>query len=72
MADASRKQMGPGAQGKGAGVGALTDMPANTLPENKVLSNRDKKVHPRERGFDSKAVETEQLEEHDDNRQRDE
>ena len=39
------------------------------LPENAVLSNRDKKQHSDERGLDSKHVETEQRQDHAANRQ---
>jgi hypothetical protein len=59
MANADRKHYGPGVQGKGDGTGALTDTPGD-LPENAVLSNRDKKQHPPERGLDGKHVESEQ------------
>jgi hypothetical protein len=55
MANADRKHHGAGVKGKGDGTGAMTDMPAD-LPENAVLSNRDKKLHSEERGLDSKHV----------------
>jgi hypothetical protein len=61
MAHASRKHFGPGAQGKGDGTGAMTDLDPEDIPENIVLSNRDKAQHSDERGLDSKAVQTEQL-----------
>ncbi len=64
------KRMGPGAQGKKAGTGALTDLPPDTVGENMVLSNRDKSRHSGERGQDSKWVETEQLRDHAANRDR--
>jgi hypothetical protein len=41
MANASRKSMGAGGHGKGAGVGAMTDVPKDLVEENMVLSNRD-------------------------------
>lgn len=63
MANAS-KQMGSGAQGKGSGTGAMTELPEGVLEENMVLSNRDKKQHSDERGLDSKAVQTEQYRDH--------
>jgi hypothetical protein len=55
------------ARGTGArerGVGAMTDLQQDLLPENMVLSNRDKTQHSGERGQDSKWVQTEQLEDH--------
>jgi hypothetical protein len=66
MANASRKHMGPGAQGKGAGVGAMTDENSvkDQVGENDVLSNRDKSRHSDERGLDAKSVQTEQLQDH--------
>jgi hypothetical protein len=68
MANADGKHFGKGVKGKGDGGGAMTDIPAD-LPENAVLSNRDKKQHPEERGLDSKHVETEQRQDHAANRQ---
>jgi len=59
MAKADRKHHGAGVHGKGDGTGAMTDVPAD-LPENVVLSNRDKKQHSAERGLDGKAVQNEQ------------
>jgi len=59
MAKADRKHFGPGVQGKGDGTGGMTDTDPD-LPENAVLSNRDKKQHSDGRGLDSKHVETEQ------------
>lgn len=67
MANAS-KHMGSGAQGKGSGTGAMTELPEGVLEENMVLSNRDKKQHSDERGLDSKAVQTEQYRDHAGNR----
>ncbi|EYD74870.1 hypothetical protein Rumeso_03511 [Rubellimicrobium mesophilum DSM 19309] len=61
MAHASRKHFGPGSQGKGDGTGAMTDIAPEDIPENIVLSNRDKAQHSDERGLDSKAVQIEQL-----------
>ena len=58
MANAS-KRMGPGAQGKGSGSGARTELPEGVLEENMVLSNRDKSRHSGERGLDSATVQTE-------------
>ena len=59
MAKASHKHAGPGSQGKRSGTGAMTDDPV--LPENAVLSNRDKANHPGTRGHDSKWTQVEQL-----------
>ena len=68
MAKASKHDMGPGAQGKGSGTGAMTDLPEGLLEENMVLSNRDKSRHSDQRGLDSKAVQTEQYRDHVANR----
>ncbi|MCJ9752092.1 hypothetical protein MOV61_15345 [Neorhizobium sp. BETTINA12A] len=67
MAKASSKRMGAGTQGKSSGNGAMTNIDKRTLPENKVLSNRDKAQHSRERGLDSKMVQTEQFHDHEAN-----
>ena len=61
MAKADRKHFGPGVQGKGDGTGAMTEA---EVPENAVLSNRDKKQHSEERGLDSKHVQSEQRHDH--------
>jgi hypothetical protein len=63
MANAG-KHMGPGAQGKRSGTGALTELPEGILEENMVLSNRDKSRHSDERGLDSATVQTEQYRDH--------
>ena len=68
MANASKKHFGAGSQGKGDGSGALTVMDDGRLPGNMVLSNRDKAQHSQERGLDSKAVQTEQYQDHAANR----
>jgi hypothetical protein len=60
--------MGAGAHGKGDGSGAMTDLEDGILPENMVLSNRDKAQHSNERGLDSKTVQTEQYHDHAANR----
>ncbi len=68
MANASSKHFGPGGfQGKQSGTGAMTDLDSSVLPENMVLSNRDKAQHSSERGLDSKAVQTEQFHDHEAN-----
>jgi hypothetical protein len=68
MAHASRKHFGPGAHGKGTGTGAMTDIEPEDIPENIVLSNRDKAQHSDQRGLDSKSVQTEQFHDHAANR----
>ena len=68
MANASKKNMGSGAQGKGDGTGAMTELPEGVLEENMVLSNRDKSRHTDERGLDSRMVQTEQFHDHAANR----
>ena len=65
MANAGRHGMHPGAQGKGSGSGAMTDLPDDVLGENAVLSNRDKAQHGDERGLDGKTVQVEQYQDHD-------
>lgn len=69
MAKADRHSMGPGAQGKGTGTGAMTDLPEGILEENMVLSTRDKSRHTDQRGLDSKTVQTEQYQDHAANRE---
>ena len=56
--------MGPGAQGKRSGTGAMTELPEGMLEENMVLSNRDKSRHTDQRGLDSATVQTEQYHDH--------
>ena len=68
MAKADKHDMGAGAQGKGSGSGAMTDLADGVLGENMVLSNRDKARHSQERGLDSKTVQTEQYQDHAANR----
>jgi hypothetical protein len=68
MANASKKQIGAGSQGKGDGGGAMTEISKDRIKENAVLSNRDKSLHPRERGLDSKRVQTEQFQDQPANR----
>lgn len=61
MANAGRKQFGAGAQGKGHGSGATTDIDRSVISENMVLSNRDKSRYAAARGHDGKGVQAEQL-----------
>ena len=60
MANASSKHIGSGAQRKQSGTGAMTDIDKDKLPDNMVLSNRDKAQHSRERGLDGKTIQNEQ------------
>jgi hypothetical protein len=62
MSNGGRKHTGPGTQGKGAGVGGMTDGHPEQLQENMILSNRDKAQHTKERGLDSRWVRSEQHE----------
>jgi hypothetical protein len=63
MATASKKHVGAGTRGKRDGTGAMsTDA---SMPENRILANRDKKQHSEERGQDSKWLQTEQLHDHE-------
>jgi len=64
MANAGKKNMGSGAQGKRDGSGSMTELPEGVLEENMVLSNRDKSRHSDERGLDSRQVQTEQYRDH--------
>lgn len=64
MANASKKNMGSGMQGKSDGSGAMSELPEGVLEENMVLSNRDKSRHSDERGLDSRQVQTEQYHDH--------
>jgi hypothetical protein len=63
MAKASKKHIGAGSQGKRDGSGGLSE--EVSVPENLVLSNRDKQQHSHERGQDGKWVQTEQLRDHE-------
>jgi hypothetical protein len=68
MSKGGKKHFGPGAQGKRAGTGALTDIPKDKIGDNMVLSNRDKSQHTDQRGMDSKHIQSEQLQDHAANR----
>jgi hypothetical protein len=56
MAQADKKHIGTGSQGKRSGTGAETKMPEDKVGPNDVLSNRDKAQHPKTRGLDSKTI----------------
>lgn len=68
MANASRKRIGPGAQGKGTGAGATSELPREMVGENDILSNRDKSRHNETRGLDGKQVRNDQRQDHAANR----
>jgi hypothetical protein len=68
MPKGDKKHFGPGAQGKGAGTGGLTDIPRDKIGDNMILSNRDKAQHTDQRGMDSKHIQSEQLQDHAANR----
>jgi len=61
-----KNTMGAGTQGKGSGAGGMSG--DADIPENMVLSNRDKAQHPEGRGMDGKAILTEQFQDHAANR----
>ncbi len=71
MAKAGKPHIGIGAQEKGGGEGAMTEIDKDVLGENMVLSNRDKAQHASTRGADSKTVENEQYQDQASNRQDD-
>ena len=56
-------------QGKGDGTGALTEIDAADIPDNMILSNRDKASHGDQRGLDGNAVQSEQYRDHASDRQ---
>jgi len=64
MAHASKKKVGVGSHGVLDGSGAMTVLAEDVLPENMVLSNRDKALHSEGRGLDSRHVQTEQFHDH--------
>ncbi|AVA25162.1 hypothetical protein [Rhizobium sp. NXC24] len=71
MAHAGKKHIGRGAQGKGDASGARSTLDDCRVRENAVLSNRDKAQHSKERGLDSRNVQTEQNHDHAGNRRPD-
>ncbi len=68
MAHAGKKQFSRGSKGRGDASGAATTLEEGKVGENAVLSNRDKAQHSRERGLDSRDVQTEQYHDHVSNR----
>lgn len=73
MANASSKKFGAGQQdqGKGDGSGGMSRDTLDELPDNEILSNRDKSRRSDQRGLDSRHVQTEQHHDHVANRQGD-
>jgi hypothetical protein len=65
-----KPEAGSPIKSKGDGSGAMTDLQDDLLGENEVLSNRDKAQSSRERGQDSRWIQTEQREDHVANRGR--
>jgi hypothetical protein len=63
----SKTTIGAGSHGKKSGSGANT-IEAPDLGENQILSNRDKAQHSKRRGADSKAVQSDQMQDHSANR----
>lgn len=63
MANASRKKMGAGTQGKGSGSGAGTEIQKDLIGENQALDNRDKAGGTRQRGADTKGAQVDQYQE---------
>jgi hypothetical protein len=68
MPNGGKTHIGSGAHGKGAGTGALTDIPKDKVGDNMILSNRDKAQHSDIRGMDGKFIQTEQYQDHSANR----
>jgi hypothetical protein len=68
MAHASKTHIGEGSKGKKDGSGAMTHMDLSKIGENDVLSNRDKKIHTKERGLDGNAIKSDQYQDHSANR----
>ncbi len=68
MAHAGKKHFSRGSKGKGDASGAATTLEEGKVGENAVLSNRDKAQHSRERGLESRGVQTEQYRDHVSNR----
>jgi hypothetical protein len=58
MAKADKRHFGAGSQGKRDGSGGMA--PNANVPENMVLSNRDKTQHSADRGQDGKWVQSDQ------------
>ncbi|WP_435653674.1 hypothetical protein [Agrobacterium genomosp. 2] len=46
----------------------MTELDKGSIEENRILSNRDKKQHSKERGQDGAAIKTDQEQDHAANR----
>jgi hypothetical protein len=69
MANADRKHFGPGAQGKGDGTGAMTELDDEKVRKSDILSNRDKaQASTEQRGLDSRNIQSEEFRDHAGNR----
>ena len=68
MANASKRHIGEGSQGKKDGSGGMTSLDHSMVGENDVLSNRDKSRHSDARGMDGNALKTDQYQDHAANR----
>lgn len=64
MTKEGKKGVGPTSRSKGAGTGAMTDIPDDMLGENDILSNRDKASHSTARGQDRKRIQSDQYQSH--------
>ena len=71
MTKEGKKGVGPTARSKGAGTGAMTDLPDGVLGENEVLTNRDKVSRPEARGQDGKRIQSDQYQSHAHEKQQD-
>lgn len=72
MAKADRKHFGAGAQGKGDGTGAMTELEDEKVRKSRILSNRDKvQDATEERGLDTANVRNESFHDHAGNRRPD-
>jgi hypothetical protein len=69
MANANHKKLGEGIHHKGAGTGAMTEVPGNKIGDNEVLSNRDKSRRPDSQGLDGREIQNEQLQDQVHNQQ---
>ena len=69
MANANHKHMGVAGKPKGDGGGAMSEVPVEVIPANGVLSNRDKAQMTGDRGQDGKWLQSEQMQDHEANRE---
>jgi hypothetical protein len=72
MAKADRKSFGAGAQGKGDGTGAMTELDDAKVRKSAILSNRDKaQSSTDERGLDGAHVKSAEFRDHPGGRRKD-